>query len=86
MTAKHVSDDLLELRNTKLPRHHRDAEYEMRWAADEIERLRTVRADLLYALKKIVALPHTTGEPYPDAMWFRAVDIARDVLAKAADL
>lgn len=33
------ADDLFELRNTKLPRHHRDAEDAMHWAADEIERL-----------------------------------------------
>jgi len=43
-----MEDDLWELRNTKLPRHHRDAEDVMRWAADEITRLRT-------ALQKISA-------------------------------
>ena len=32
-----IQDLLHELRDTKLPRHHRDAEDNMQWAADLIE-------------------------------------------------
>lgn len=55
-----VQDDLFELRNTKLPRHHRDAEDAMQWAADEIEQLRCVankaadRIDVLEAVAQAV--------------------------------
>lgn len=48
------TDDLFILRNTKLPRHHRDAEDEMHWAADEIERLRRVNADLVAELRPTI--------------------------------
>lgn len=43
-------DDLWELRNTKLPRHHRDAEDAMVWAADQIERLRAREREALRLL------------------------------------
>jgi hypothetical protein len=48
-----------ELQNTKLPRHHRDAQDAMSWAAEEIQRLRTEKAaapDLLAVCLEMLEL------------------------------